>query len=278
MVIIFTLLILVYIISQTKKYYIPKIIWCYWDNNTPDVVQNMVEKNRKVLYDWDIRFLTNDTLGNYIKDNEFPKEYNTLGPQHKADYIRLLLLKKYGGCWVDASTSIQDRDFIEYLYNKSIKNKYELTACYLDGEINKDTQRRLNTPNLFIENWFILVPKDSRIMRLWYEEFDKAVKIGFMEYKKKIFEDDVTIIPKIYVKGDEHTYFTCHACIQNVLQKKIKTYPNINIINSRKSFFKILHDCNFECECIKKKYEDKDYMSKLKAVKIPGHIRHCLGI
>lgn len=278
-IIILTLFLLLILYKRNSKVIVKKIIWCYWNKNTPDPIKKMVDNNRKILYDWDIRFLNDDTLKLYIKDSEFPSEYKDLGVQSKADYIRLLLLKKYGGCWVDSSTIINDKKYIDNLYNKIIKNKYQLVSCHWKGEIDIDTQKKLNTPNLYIENWFLMAPKNSTIIKLWFEEFDKALKIGFLNYKEQLYEDGVEIIDMIYTKDNDNTYLTMHACLQKVLQKRLNKFPNdIYLVDATKSFFKMQTECDWECECMKKKFKNKKYMKNIPVIKFVGHNRECLGI
>lgn len=269
-------LLLAFIIGQKREYHIPKIIWCYWDSNTPKGIENIINKNKKVLHGWEFRFLTNETVKKYI--NEFPTGYDELGIPAKSDYIRLFLLKKYGGCWMDASIIINDRNFIEDLYNKSIKNKCELTGCFWDGEIDKETQLRLNTPNLYIESWFIIAPKDSEIISLWFDEFSSAIRMGFLNYKKQIFKDGVNIIPKIYNKDDDNVYLTVHSCIQTVLQRRLNKFPNIQLINAKDTFFKLHTDCDWGCECMVGKYKNISYIENIPAIKITSAHRGCLGI
>jgi hypothetical protein len=271
-------LLLAFIIGQKRKYHIPKIIWCYWDSNTPKGIENIIDKNKKVLHDWEFRFLTSETIKKYINKSDFPKGYNELSIPAKSDYIRLFLLKKYGGCWIDASIIINDRNFIEDLLYKSIKNKCELTGCFFNGEIDKETQLRLNTPNLYIESWFIIAPKDGEIISLWFDEFSRAIKMGFLNYKKQIFKDGVNIIPEIYNKDDDNVYLTVHSCIQTVLQKRLNKFPNIQLINAKNTFFKLHTDCDWKCECMVEKYKNTSYINNIPVIKITGMYRGCLGI
>ena len=39
----------------------------------------------------------------WLKRHELPKTYNSLAIAHKADAIRMALISKYGGVWMDAS-------------------------------------------------------------------------------------------------------------------------------------------------------------------------------
>jgi hypothetical protein len=83
-------------------------------------------------------------------------------PQHKADYIRLAVLYKYGGTWSDASVIInQNLDFI-YKINKEYYGYY---LYYIE-----DTY-----PS--IENWFFtVIPKSPFIKKI----LDRFIEINFL--------------------------------------------------------------------------------------------------
>ena len=53
---------------------------------------------------YNIKILDNKTILNYISD--LRKDINRLPLALKADYIRIALLYKYGGIWIDADTIV----------------------------------------------------------------------------------------------------------------------------------------------------------------------------
>ena len=73
----------------------------YWDGNKGNALVDLCISNTKsVCNDFDVRVLNNQTISAYI---ELPVFNEELPIAVKADYIRLALLKKYGGIWMDAS-------------------------------------------------------------------------------------------------------------------------------------------------------------------------------
>ena len=82
--------------NNNNEYNIPKIIWTYWDKEElPKLINQIYNNNIKILSDWKLNILNDKNINTYV-DNINTK-YNSLGQTHKSDYIRLKLLKKYGG-------------------------------------------------------------------------------------------------------------------------------------------------------------------------------------
>lgn len=80
-------------------------VWIYWEGYEYPLIKIFrdILKNKCVEYNYNLNFVTNKNLNNYIND-EIIKDnrFNNLCIAHKADYIRVALLKKYGGIWLDS--------------------------------------------------------------------------------------------------------------------------------------------------------------------------------
>jgi mannosyltransferase OCH1-like enzyme len=114
-------------------YEIPNILWSYWDNidTIPKNISNMINKRKEKLKYWNHIILSSDTLYKFINIDDIPKNFDTLISAHKADWIRLYLLNKYGGIWIDASIIVNDPMVFNQIYNESIHKRSELTSFYL---------------------------------------------------------------------------------------------------------------------------------------------------
>lgn len=51
-------------------------------------------------------FLDDSNLNEYVEKSELPACFDKLKPAHKADVIRVFVLEKYGGIWVDSDTIV----------------------------------------------------------------------------------------------------------------------------------------------------------------------------
>jgi len=245
-----------------NNYILPKTIWVYWDTIIlPEHINLMIQNNKNILGDtWTINILNDENLKTYLDIETFPKNYNSLKVQHKADFIRLKILEKYGGFWMDASIIINSKERFEHLYNENIKNKYEITLYTL---FDKD---ETFTYHQYTENWFIIAPLNSKIIKLWLEEFEYAINIGFNEYKKYVKDIlNVKLFPKI---ENSDCYLTQHTALQVILQKKIEWTPNLLFLKSEDTMFKLLTECNYDNECIKNKIENNKEIKNIPYIKI----------
>ena len=271
-ILLFAMLVLsvVLYLTQPRPYTIPKIIWQFWDKDPPLMIRQMKEYNAKSLEGWDIRFLNADTIRDYIPTVDLPSNFDTYIPQHKADWYRLYLLKKHGGCWMDASIIINEKGSIDKIRDESYEKKSELTAFQAKTPLN-------------IENWFIMAPENSPVIALWFNEYNGAVTNGMAEYKKFIIKDGVNWglgREKTNPVKEDDTYFTQHYALQRILQKNLHSNAPIHIKESKDTFHKFFYDCNKnewtedqKKACFASKLKDHEGMRQLPYIKLSQHER-----
>jgi len=228
------------------NYTLPRTIWSYWhDPNIPSSLRKILSERQAVLSTWEHRVLNEVTVYDYIAREEFPHKYNDLGHQHKADWIRLYLLKRYGGCWMDASILVNSPKDLEALYSESIATKAEFTGFYFSTQL-------LNGQNeSYIENWFMLAPLHSPLISLWLDEYTEAIDIGFLTYKKRV--TSVIDISNIYGTGEDNennVYLTQHACLQYILRHKLTRKPTLVLKDAADTMFKPLVQCKWNSDCV----------------------------
>jgi hypothetical protein len=258
-----TVLILIFIIyfilkslyKDDNQY--PKTCWIFWNTEKlPPMIHKIKKYNASKLKNWDVRFLNSDTIYNYISKEEFPSTYDKLIPAHKADWIRLQLLHKYGGCWMDASIILNQDTAIDKIYDKSVKTGSDLTV--FTANKSRFTHKSGKKIPLHIDNWLILAPKNSKMIKLWLDEYTSAVNMGLLKYKENAIKNNVDI-SKILFLDKNCVYLTQHICIQYLLQKKILDIPPILFLDASQSMFKVKNICKTEINI-------KKYGSKLKCI------------
>ena len=86
-----------------------KKVWCFWLGDTP-----MTDQRAKCLQTIkdnigvEVVFITDDTLGSYIKlDHPFHEAYQYLSGTHKCDYVRGYFMQHYGGGYTDIKPTTQ---------------------------------------------------------------------------------------------------------------------------------------------------------------------------
>ena len=84
---------------------LPRVIWMFWDGpleTAPTFIKYAIDSWKKKNPKWDVRVLSDASLLRYI-DCTYLDEKKKI--QGRSDAIRLALLERHGGVWVDASCS-----------------------------------------------------------------------------------------------------------------------------------------------------------------------------
>jgi hypothetical protein len=157
-----------------------KIIYIYWNQGfeyAPIIVKKCVYS--WFYYNspsWNIILLDKNNINQYI-DFSFEK-YNYVSLIHQSDIIRLLLLQKYGGLWVD-STCFCNRP-LDIWFNEYMQNFFVFDKPY---------------KNFLISNWFIYSSKNNYIINNLLKNLLK-----YYEYPINNQKQDYFIFHKIFKK------------------------------------------------------------------------------
>ena len=152
--------------------------------------------------DYLICFIIGDDISYYINTKEFPKKYGSSMHQHKADIIRLALLEKYGGIWLDSTIFL----------NKSLSETWDPKNYDIGGYYAEFFTTNIEKP--VFENWFISAPKKSPLIKKWKEEFFKAVdspskKDFIIELEKTVDLQNI----------DDKEYLMMHCCFLKIINE-----------------------------------------------------------
>lgn len=130
---------------------LPKTIWFLWLqglSEAPLVVRRCYASWVKHNPDWNIIFLDEENLGNYISTDT-----TQVITQSRSDIIRINLLAKYGGVWVDA-TCFCTKPLDEWL------NDYMPSGFFAFAK---------PAPDRMISTWFIAGNKDNHIIQAYQQ-------------------------------------------------------------------------------------------------------------
>jgi hypothetical protein len=235
-----------------NNYYLPKIIWSYWNdkNNIPICVQNILKNNTSVIKEWKINFLTDSTLSEYIPDKDLPS-FKEVKVTQRSDWIRLYLLEKYGGCWLDASVIINDEKAFYKLRDDSIEKQSLFTGFYFGKYVT-------NNKFCHVESSFIMAPKDSSVIKTWRKEFEKAISMGFYKYKKIVKKNKNLKLKNIY-RWPRDIYLTVYACFYNMSEYFDQSIRDHFILyDAGTTIFKLREDCKSNKKCIHNKLNNKE--------------------
>ena len=90
-------------------------IWVCWlqgEANMPDIVRTCYNSVKANADGREVVLITNENVEKYISIPKFIKDKVNNGKMsrtHLADYIRISLLKNYGGLWIDATVLVTDK-------------------------------------------------------------------------------------------------------------------------------------------------------------------------
>jgi len=190
-IVIISFIILIYIytnnFSNLKKGIsekdIKKKIFTFWEpkNKIPGYLKLCIETWKKFLPEYEIEILDYETVKNYLGEILFSEiicKNMTLPIQ--ADAIRVSLLQKYGGIWMDTDIIILNGHFIKELEN------YELSLL---GEEKFKSQ----------SIGFIYAKKNTQLINKWLNEIKKKVGIYKNALKKNYYNMKFNNSKKLYI-------------------------------------------------------------------------------
>ena len=246
-----------------RPYEIPRIIWCHWDSEAtlPPSVAAMLEKRRSLHPDWEIRLVTDATIRDWLPHDAPPVDLTQLRPEHRSDWLRLALLDRYGGVWMDASTITNQP--ITPLWAAATASHADYCGFWIEG-----TTTRPEFP--VIENWFIMVPCGSRVLRRWRAEFERALRLGFPAYKQDLKTRGVDCQRIFSATDPDDVYLTQHAAFQAVLQKSPDRDAQFLLHRAEDTMFRIHTECDWDSECMRAAFGDKARMEAIPYIKLRG--------
>ena len=77
----------------------PEVVWAYWEGDCPDWIRACLRT--LAIAAPNLRLLTPDSFDR-LRDRDRDIDLARLQVAHRADFVRLFLLQRYGGLWVDA--------------------------------------------------------------------------------------------------------------------------------------------------------------------------------
>lgn len=191
---------------------IPRVLWTYWHTaELPPLVQECITSWKKNLSDFPtvhVLHADHELVQGLVRKappNMYPPKSS-----HFSDWLRLTVVERWGGVWMDASILVNNGKQIRDLVSATEQGNYEVGGYHLTG-----FQTLPEFP--ILESWWFCAPSSSPFITSWKREFDRAISIGFQEYRVAIAEEGIDA-QNIYITSG--TYLTIHACAQAVMQRR----------------------------------------------------------
>ena len=83
-----------------------KIMWAFWDkgegdDNVPQYCQQAVQSWKARNPSWKIIILSDHNYKQYVAMEDLPSTFRSLQVEHRSDFVRMSVLKRYGGLYLD---------------------------------------------------------------------------------------------------------------------------------------------------------------------------------
>lgn len=262
-------------LEKESEYIIPRIIWLFWDGEIHNITRSLIHSIKQNVNTYEIIMLNSNTVNNYIRNASNSSKFNDLMIQIKADYFRFSLLYEYGGIWLDATTYIENDDFLNQKVIELNEKKGELLVY-----------NYLFHPSNNIEISCLFASKNSRFIQLILKEFSKGIEMGRMNYmEEKIQIQNVEIRNKKIYNPEKNprerkynVYFFVNVCIQYVLQKKYNNNANIIIKRAEDELFKFQMDCNWNTTIMENKWKNDSDTKSYPIIKFTYSMRSKIRI
>ena len=152
---------------------IPRLIFTFWDgDNMPELVRASIDLMSRNNPGFTVQVLSTASLHQFGIGNLTGKE--ELKQAHLADAVRLEILARFGGIWLDASI----------ITVKPVTAWVNLTMSAMQGFATPWST--MTYPQEDFEGFAVAVPKRSPLMRRWSELFREAISIGFDAFCKQV--------------------------------------------------------------------------------------------
>lgn len=189
---------------------IPNIIWTYWDSvkDMPPVVHTCIRSWRAMNPTYDVRLITKQNINTYWPEYRLEMLKHNDSPARFSDFVRLHVLSRHGGIWMDASMLCTRS--LNWLHVQQKQTRVEVIAYYMHGFTT-----RPEFP--VVESWFIACVPGSKLLELWKKEFMRINDYDTVqEYVDSVQAAGVDLQMLL-----SPTYLTIHVAAQVVLQKQV---------------------------------------------------------
>lgn len=228
----------------------PKTIWTFWQNEDdeaelPPLVEFCMETWRQLNQGWEIRLLDEKAKFDWITKEDLPDDYEKHFVQHRADLVRLAVIKKHGGVWMDAATCLV-KPLSEILGDKPDVR----TVMTLKDYRTFDTKEDRVGQEMFIENWFLAAPAHDPLFETVTKCVEKLQSIMLgdkVHWPKTGMFDDIQMewLNSLFISETPayiDNYLTTHACFMKEISEDQALWdwyhsPGMNHIDAQKAAF-----------------------------------------
>lgn len=150
---------------------VPKVVWSHWDSDSvPDDIGEMIAITRKSLVRFTYCLLTPANISDFLDEKSFPRGYSKIHRAGKADYIRVCVLEKYGGIYIDSTTYVFSDKSMNWFISETVARKAQFSTF------------EYNWAHMEVEFSFIAASENSFFMKEFKREMDVALAVNHAQY------------------------------------------------------------------------------------------------
>lgn len=181
------------VVGVAAEWRIPRSITTFWEGPRTELIEQSLATWSRYALGWEVRLVTQATLAEHLDVQALPRGWENLTMQHLSDLVRLELVGSLGGVWLDASVALTQplESWVPEVSKDGALRGFDLDFALLQRKevsaAGADWQRHFHSdgallpisdpppPQRVFESWAFAAPRDCLALRLWREEFRRAV-------------------------------------------------------------------------------------------------------
>ncbi|CAE7574578.1 unnamed protein product [Symbiodinium necroappetens] len=192
---------------------LPRVIWMFWAQGHEGLgafrracINSWMHRNPA----WQVLLLSAESCFQYLSETDLPTTWRHIRLDAQADAVRLALLSKYGGVYVDVSV-VCNQCLDQWLVPHMEGNV--TLAAFVFRQFGRRDRRNHGE---YIENWFLACPRNSDLVRNWQAAFlrfwdgrTNAMDHGGLQASTMFKGVDLSCMQE-----SQKNYLTMHCCFK----------------------------------------------------------------
>jgi len=193
---------------------IPKVIWTYWQPApAPAFIQACFANWRRFAPDHELRVLDRASIARWLPT--LRADFDALPAYRQADWLRIHLLARHGGIWMDASTLLSRN--LDWLHEARARHAAEYVGFYID--------RYSTRPELpIVENWFMASVPGGGFATALAAAFDRALDDGAQALLQRLHAEGRHAQVVQALTEDFQRYLLMHVAAGDLLDRQPRAH------------------------------------------------------
>lgn len=202
---------------DTDEQAIPPIVWWCWlqgPDQAPELVQVCLESVRRAFPNYEIRIITEENWNEYVELPAYMLDRRArygMSPNHFANLLRLALLLRYGGVWIDATVLVTGGVTLQQILSSA--------QLFMPSIL-------FNREALRAENWLIGARPDDDILHLVWQLHEAYWKEHFFAQDRLFFYFFLTMAAEHYADQWRHMPIWCREPAQYLISQMRYPYSD----------------------------------------------------